>query len=142
MKVDKQGGNGKRQFSKLLYVVNRKWADAGEKRREAFSHFGLAEKYDHCGGPLFRRWTRLVAWFFSDLPRPDLGGPSRHRLAVRYPVIHGTVDGCKNLTTRLSEPSVHRGCNSVPITRRFSSSDDTARFYLGSSDESESYEHD
>ena len=29
-----------------LYVVNQKWTDAGEKRRDGFTHFGLAEKYD------------------------------------------------------------------------------------------------
>jgi hypothetical protein len=29
-----------------VYVVNQKWTVAGEKRRDGFSHFELAEKYD------------------------------------------------------------------------------------------------
>jgi hypothetical protein len=29
----------------LLYVVSQKWTDAGEKGREAFSHFVRVEKY-------------------------------------------------------------------------------------------------
>ncbi len=29
-----------------VYIVNRKWTDAGEKRRDAFTHFVVSEKYD------------------------------------------------------------------------------------------------
>ncbi|MVM33391.1 transposase [Spirosoma sp. HMF4905] len=32
-----------------LYVVNRKWTDAGEKRRDTFKYFVNAEKYDFSG---------------------------------------------------------------------------------------------
>jgi len=32
-----------------VYIVNRKWTDAGEKRRDTFKYFVDAEKYDFSG---------------------------------------------------------------------------------------------
>lgn len=30
----------------LVYIVNRKWTNRAEKRRDAFTHFIVSEKYD------------------------------------------------------------------------------------------------
>ncbi len=43
--------------------------------------------------------TNLAASFFAVRPRSDPGGTSKHRLAVRCPVIHGTVDDYYSLHT-------------------------------------------